>query len=110
MYLVGTIKEIGQTQTFGAKGFRRRDIVLETEDTYPQSITIEFHQDGCDALNSVKTGDRKKISINILGKEYTDKAGQLRRFNSIKGWKIDNADQAVTAAAFSPDREDDLPY
>lgn len=115
MQLTGTIKEIGETQSFGNKGFKRRDVVLTTDEKYPQNITVEFHQEKTDELNSFNQGDNVDIFINILGKEYTDKNGQLRRFNSIKGWRIDRkeagASSGVSTAQHSPDREDeDLPF
>ena len=38
MEVQGTIKVIGETQTFGAKGFRKRELVITTDEQYPQSI------------------------------------------------------------------------
>jgi hypothetical protein len=38
MELQGRIKLIGETQTFGAKGFRKRELVVTTEEQYPQHI------------------------------------------------------------------------
>jgi hypothetical protein len=111
MYLVGSIAEIGDVQTYGASGFRRRDVILKTEDKYPQEITVEFHQEKIDVINNLKVGQNTKIYINILGKKYTDKNGALRRFNTIKGWKVEAADSsAVTSSDHSPDREEDLPF
>ena len=39
MEVQGTIKVIGETQTFGAKGFRKRELVITTDEQYPQSIS-----------------------------------------------------------------------
>jgi len=113
IYLVGSIAEIGDVQTYGASGFRRKDVILKTDDKYPQEITVEFHQEKIDVLNGLNVGQKAKIFINILGKKYTDKNGALRRFNTIKGWKIEagNAEgSSVSSADHSPDREEDLPF
>ena len=50
MEVTGKIKMIGETQTFGSNGFRKREVVVNTEEQYPQSIMIEFVQDKCDCL------------------------------------------------------------
>lgn len=41
MELIGSIKRIGKTETF-ASGFQKRELVLLTDDQYPQPISIEF--------------------------------------------------------------------
>ena len=41
MELNGTVKKIGETQTF-ASGYQKKELVILTEEQYPQPITIEF--------------------------------------------------------------------
>ena len=41
MELQGTVKKIGETQTF-ASGFQKREMVLLTDEQYPQPIQIDF--------------------------------------------------------------------
>ena len=48
MELEGTIKQIGQAQTFG--NFTKREVVITTDEQYPQTILIEFHKDKCELL------------------------------------------------------------
>ena len=38
MELLGKIKVIGEVKTYGEKGFRKRELVLTTEEQYPQHI------------------------------------------------------------------------
>ena len=52
MELQGKIKLIGETQTFGVNGFRKRELVITTEEQYPQHIMVEFVQDKTDLLNN----------------------------------------------------------
>lgn len=89
MELTGTIKKISDLQTF-ASGFEKRELVLLTEEQYPQPINIEFTQDKVDLLNSVKVGDSVKIGINIRGREWTSPQGEVKYFNSIVGWRIES--------------------
>lgn len=86
--LNGTIKKIGETQNF-ASGFQKAELILLTEEQYPQPINIEFIQDKIHILDAVKVGDSATIHINLRGREWTSPQGEVRYFNSITGWKID---------------------
>ena len=90
MQITGAIKLISNTQTFGSNGFRKREVVLTTEEQYPQSILVEFIQDKCDLLNSYQVGQQVKVSINLRGREWVNPQGETKYFNSIQGWKIEN--------------------
>jgi cold shock CspA family protein len=95
MNLTGTIKVINETQTFGDKGFQKREVVITTNEQYPQDIIIEFVQDKCSILDKYKVGQDVTISINITGREWTNPQGEVKYFNSIKGWKIDKAENGL---------------
>ena len=43
--LLGKIKVLGDVKTFGDNGFRKREIVITTQEQYPQHLLIEFVQD-----------------------------------------------------------------
>ncbi|WP_179353001.1 DUF3127 domain-containing protein [Winogradskyella vidalii] len=126
MEVQGRIKMVGETQTFGSNGFRKREVVVTTEEQYPQHIMVEFVQDKTDLLNSYKVGQQVKININLRGREWVNPQGETKYFNSIQGWRIE-AVQADAASgggmppvppteAFEPasdvkdDDNDDLPF
>ena len=102
MEVQGRVKMVGETQTFGGNGFRKREIVVTTEEQYPQHIMVEFVQDKTDLLNSYKEGQQVKISINLRGREWVNPQGETKYFNSIQGWRIE-AVQAESAGAGMPD-------
>lgn len=126
MEIQGKIKLVGQTQTFGSNGFRKREVVLTTEEQYPQSILVEFVQDKCDLLNSYQVGQQVKVSINLRGREWVNPQGETKYFNSIQGWRIENLMPAASSAAgmppvapidafeptsnFKEEEHDDLPF
>ena len=89
MEVQGTVKMIGETQTYGANGFRKREIVVTTDEQYPQHISVEFIQDKCDLLNNFQTGQLVKIGINLRGREWVNPEGETKYFNSIQGWRIE---------------------
>jgi len=123
MEITGKIKAIGETQTFGSKGFKKREMVITTDEQYPQHILIEFVQDKCDLLNKFKVNATVKVSLNLRGREWINPQGETKYFNSIQGWRIESALDAIQAsadiinAAFEPisnddlaDEQDDLPF
>ncbi|PWK18948.1 DUF3127 domain-containing protein [Xanthomarina spongicola] len=124
MEVQGRIKLVGETQTFGTNGFRKREVVVTTEEQYPQHIMIEFVQDKTDLLNNFQVGQQVKISINLRGREWTNPQGEVKYFNSIQGWRIEAVQQEASgdmppmppAEAFEPanglneEDHDDLPF
>jgi len=88
MEILGTIKVIGETQEVSAS-YKKRELVISTEEQYPQSISIEFPQDKGSLLDFYEVGQSVKVSINLGGREWVNPAGETKYFNSVKGWKID---------------------
>ena len=122
MELLGKIKLIGDIKTYGDNGFRKRELVLTTEDQYPQHILIEFVQNNCELLDNFNIGQTVRIGINIRGREWESPAQGIKYFNSIQGWRIESLDDQVMDSApadlpSEPDTdspsdltEDDLPF
>jgi len=88
MEITGRIKFIGGVQSI-TPTFRKRELVITTEEQYPQSILIEFHQDKCEILNQYQLGEPVVVSINLRGREWVNPQGETKYFNSIQGWRID---------------------
>ena len=102
MEVQGKVKMIGETQTFGNNGFRKREVVVTTEEQYPQHIMVEFVQDKVDLLNNFNVGQAVKISINLRGREWVNPQGETKYFNSIQGWRIEMAQHENAAAGGMP--------
>jgi hypothetical protein len=123
MEVIGKVKLIGEVQTFGSNGFRKRELVVTTDEQYPQMIMVEFVQDKCDLLNSYAVGQDVKVAINLRGREWINPQGEAKYFNSIQGWRIEGispsqaapsnlppVDQFQPAADVSDAEPDDLPF
>ncbi|WP_159022461.1 DUF3127 domain-containing protein [Formosa sp. L2A11] len=125
MEVQGKVKMIGETQTFGSNGFRKRELVVTTEEQYPQHILVEFVQDKTDLLNSYTVGQNVKVSINLRGRDWVNPQGETKYFNSIQGWRIEAVQDAASGGAVPPvppadafepasslneDDHDDLPF
>ena len=126
MEVTGKIKMIDQTKEVGSAGFKKRDVVVTTDEQYPQHILVQFVQDKCDLLNNFQVGEAVKIDINLRGREWTNPQGEMVYFNTIQGWRIAKgqgveatsnqappmpAAQAFEpAASFTEQDHDDLPF
>ena len=124
MDISGKLKLVNETKEYGTNGFRKREVVVTTEEQYPQDLMVEFIQDKCDLLNSYQAGQSVKIDINLRGREWESPQGEIKYFNSIQGWRIEklaNEDNSAIppvppAEAFQPadeinkDEPDDLPF
>ena len=88
MEIQGRIKQIFPSQLI-QNGFEKRDLVIVTEEQYPQTIIIQFTQQRCDLLNNLQVGQNVKVYINIRGREWRSPYGETKYFNTIEGWKIE---------------------
>ncbi len=124
MEVLGKIKVLGDIKTYGDNGFRKREVVVTTQEQYPQHLLIEFIQDRCELLDSFNVGENVKISINLRGREWENPEGEVKYFNSIHGWRIEK-DEFVEKDIIPPPNdspgfeeksdeenevEDDLPF
>jgi len=123
MEVKGKIKLITDTKTYGANGFRKREMVITTDEQYPQFINIEFVQDKTDLLDKFKVDDEVEVSINIRGREWVSPQGETKYFNSLQGWRITKLsaaspqevpppmnDNFEPADNISDEEPDDLPF
>ena len=124
MEITGKIKKIDETKTYGASGFKKRELVVTTDEQYPQMLLVEFVQDKCDLLDNYNVGEDVKVNINLRGREWINPEGEAKYFNSILGWRIEilvscapNEIPPIEAVdAFEPadnitdEEPDDLPF
>lgn len=97
MEVSGKIKVINPAQQISAS-FKKRELVVTTDEQYPQHIMIEFTQDKTDLLDQYSVGDDVKVSINLRGREWQSPQGDTRYFNTIQGWRIEKASMSAPAS------------
>ena len=115
LQLTGTIKLIGEKQTFDS-GFQKVDFVVTTDDEkYPQDIKFEISQDKVDGfLKYNKVGSVVDVDYNLRGREWISPNGEAKYFNTLSAWKVFKSqasapatDVGVPPAELAPD---DLPF
>ena len=120
MEIKGRIKVKGDDQQVSGS-FVKRELVVSTDEQYPQHILINFIQDKCDLLDKYNVGDFVEVGVNIRGREWVSPAGETKYFNTIQGWKIqydrerqpannEPAPKVHYAKPIVEEEHDDLPF
>lgn len=111
----GKIKQIFETVSMSEK-FSKRDLVLTSNEKYPQDILIQFTQDKCFVLDKYSVGQDVEVNYNLKGREWVSPSGEVKYFNTIEGWKIEaNSGTIVNAEKQEQPQqpqndESDLPF
>ena len=127
MEVLGFIHHIGEEAQVSAS-FKKRELVIKTDEQYPQFISINFVQDKCDLIDPYTFGELVKVHINLRGREWVNPQGETKYFNDIQGWRIERMQAEAPAAApaamapmppaeafapatnFNEEEHDDLPF
>jgi translation initiation factor IF-3 len=89
MEITGKVKLVGQEVQI-SNTYAKRELVVSTEEQYPQHILINFTQGKCnDKLDKLTIGQEVKVGINLRGREWVNPQGETKYFNEIQGWKIE---------------------
>jgi hypothetical protein len=74
-----------QTGTGKNGAWKKQDIIVETEATYPKKICISIWGDKINE-NLLKVGNQLKIDFDVESREYNN-----RWYTDVKAWKIELA-------------------
>jgi hypothetical protein len=119
----GVVEEVGQTQSFGANGFTKRDLIVgndvDSPSKYPNPVKFTFKKDNCSLVDGVKKGQRVKIRFVVDGRRWDGPKG-VAYFVDLTALKIEvlNADGSSTEPVPAPAEPDfadagdieDLPF
>jgi len=84
--ITGIIHLIGKTENIGLNNFKKRLLVVETIEEFPQKIPIDFVKEKTILLDYFKYGEKVCVSINLRGNESNG-----RWFLQAQGWKISHS-------------------
>ncbi|XVC35119.1 MAG: DUF3127 domain-containing protein [Candidatus Karelsulcia muelleri] len=117
MEILGILKQIFEIKHF-KNGFKKREILVLTEEQYPQKLLIELIQSKVNLIENCSLEERIKIFINLKGREWITPTGEKKYFNSIQGWKIEKPIEPVnkhsssssSSSSTNIDEFDELPF
>ena len=94
MKVTGKIHNVGALRVVSEK-FKSKDVVILTDEKFPQYISIQFTQDKTELITQEDIGDKVEVSINLRGREWKSPTGEIKYFNTIEGWQINAVQSAV---------------
>jgi hypothetical protein len=121
MDITGILKVKGEAQQVSEK-FKKREFVLsDNSSQYPQHISFQLTQDKCNLIDQYNVGDEIKVHFNLRGREWTSPKNEVKYFNTLEAWRIENGNGGGGASAASnmnnvaatfsaSSQEDDLPF
>ena len=116
MQLTAKLVQLLPLQTGTGKNgqWKKQDIIVETEATYPKKICVSIWGDKIDA-GQLQPGNMLKIDFDIESREFNG-----RWYTDVKAWKIEAAGTATSAGGpvkatgnmgpENSDNDDDLPF
>ncbi len=82
--VTGKVLKIGDVETFES-GFYKQQVVVTTEEKYPQDVAVEFFKEATKKLENLEEGQDVTIHYNLRGQEYNGKY-----YVNLNGWKVDS--------------------
>lgn len=108
MQITGKVKTIMKTVAVSAS-FKKRELVVTTDEKYPQELLVEFTQDKVDDLNGYNKGDIVEVEVNLRGRCWTNPQGEDKYFLTAQGWKINKVGGATAESPQSSEEETEEP-
>ena len=119
MEVTGHVVKVFAEQNVSDK-FKKRDLIVQTDEQYPQTLSIQFVQDSCSKLDNLVEGELVKVGINLRGREWTNPQGEVKYFNTIQGWYVEVLEAGETSSNSvdedypedldANEEDDDLPF
>ena len=114
MQLTAKLIQVLPLQTGTGKNgqWKKQDIIVETEATYPKKVCVSIWGDKIDA-GQLQPGNQLKIDFDVESREFNG-----RWYTDVKAWKIEVAGSAPAGGGDEPSiravidikEEDDLPF
>lgn len=67
----------------GQNGFFKQQLIIETQEQYPQKLPIDFVKEKTALLEAVSIGQLVTVQVNLRGSEHNGK-----HYLQLQGWKI----------------------
>ena len=95
--IIGKVLHVGPVESVGKKDFKKRVMIIETQDRYPAQLQTEWMRDRLDDPQGLTRGDVVTIEARVDGREYNG-----RYYTSLIGQRVE---PVVDADRRQPDEE-----
>lgn len=83
--ITGKLINVGDTETVGAKGFKKRTFVIRTDDKFPQEVPFELPgEEKTRLIDGFALDSDVTVHFNLRGREWNGKW-----FGSLEAWRIE---------------------
>lgn len=100
--LVGKVKLIKDEQIISDAFKKREFVVIDDSSQYPQEILFQMTQDRCDELDKYQEGQEVNVKFNLRGREWTSPTGDVRYFNTLEAWRLEEVGSQANAPVEAP--------
>ena len=111
--VTGKVKKVYPTNQI-SESFKKRDLIIETDENYPQIIKLEFTQNAVDKVDGLKAGQEVTAFYNLRGREFKGKDGNMMYFVSLNCWRIEKgavfAPEPISTIPADDSSADQLPF
>ena len=121
--LNGIVYQKGEAET--KNNYTKQELILHIPDLqkeeYSDYIKIEWNKNGIKTLQeaNIADGDEVKVVAYLSGRKWTNKEGEDKAFNAVKGYAIEKTDGSAETQQLTPfpildneeeQTENDLPF
>lgn len=108
MNITGTVHHVGEVQSYGQKGFRKREVVIDNGNKYDPYIPVEFTGDMADDF-SQPVGAKVEVRVAINGRKWQkDESSAPRYFPSIRALELNILEESKPET--NPAESGDIPF
>jgi len=83
------VEKVCETKEFGTNGFRKRELIGNTEGEYPSVYLFEFANDKADLLDDIQPNDKVTVHYNTRCRRVEKEGKDDMFFTSLSGWRIE---------------------
>ena len=112
MQITGKVHRVEEptSRDYNGKVYKEQKVVIETtEGQYTQQVGCSISRDNI--IGTLQVGQTVTADINLRGRDYTNKQGQIANFTTVEIWRVQaNAASAVPAPTEMLPGSESLPF
>lgn len=109
MEIIAKILRLENIEQISEK-FKKRRLIVEhsKNEKYPQILEFTLAQNNIVLADKLNPGDEIKILFELKGREYLDKSGVSKVFNSLDVWRVEVIKKSLDFMPELSDSSDDI--